>query len=90
MEKPKSEGEARSLLRETADSWQDEYAQTLNDQDAREILSNVCAFFDLLGKWSSKGGAASLAPQASEAAQPGAGNAPGLVITRISTRRRIK
>lgn len=70
MAKHKNDGEAHLLLRETADSWQNEYAQTLNDQDAREILTNVCAFFDLLDNWSSKETPVPPAPRAGEPMQP--------------------
>ena len=39
------------ILRETVEAWQSDYAQTLTDQDAEEILSNASAYLNLLEKW---------------------------------------
>lgn len=88
VEKKTDDGEARLLLRETADSWQDEYAQTITDQDSRELLTNVCAFFNLLNIWSTEESTAPPAPQAGGAVHPETKAASGLVITHISPRRK--
>lgn len=42
------------LIQETIAEWQGDYKETLTDQDAAEILSNVTAYFRTLEKWAYK------------------------------------
>lgn len=83
------------MLKETADAWQDAYAQPLTPADAAEIYSNVCAFFNQLDKWSRTHTPTSApehavppAPQAGGAARSGA--AEGSTTTAPETQGRLQ
>lgn len=44
-------GLSREALDETRRYWQEQTGEALSDEDARQAISNLSAFLDLLAKW---------------------------------------